>query len=76
MKTTSTHYNIRRGSEICLSIIVVVECRLVGYNLLIYKKSLSNVDFQVKKVKFDNENTKYIRRANRKRMRKWRAPLY
>ena len=47
-----------RGSESCLSIIVVAECRLVGYNLLIYKKSWSNVDFKVKKMKFVNENTR------------------
>ena len=34
-------------------------CRLVRYNLLVYlKRSLSNVDFQMKKVKFYDENTR------------------
>ena len=47
--------NLRRESESCLSIIVVAEYaewRLVGYNLLIYKRT-----FQVKKMN-DNEITR------------------
>ena len=37
---------------------VVSASSLVGYNLLIYKRPWSNVDYQVKKAKFYNDNTR------------------
>ena len=37
---------------------VVSASLLVGYNLLIYKRTWSYVDYQVKKVKFYNDNTR------------------